>query len=167
MQNITIRPERDADIEAIRAVVEAAFANHPHSDQSEGRIVDALRTAGALTVSMVAVNADTIVGHSSFSPITIGGAAVDWYGLAPVSVLPAHQNAGIGSALIRDGLARIQALGAQGCVVLGEPAYYERFGFKLDAAHCPDGLPPEYFQVLPFGPSIPEGKAAYHAALSA
>ncbi len=164
MSDTIIRPERAEDQSAIRAVIEAAFANHPHSNQSEGRIVDGLRAAGALTLSLVALQGDDVIGHIAFSPITIGGKPVDWYGLGPVAVLPSHKSKGVGGALIREGLARLTPLGAKGCVLLGEPDYYTRFGFKLDAALCPEGLPPEYFQSLPFAEDVPKGKAAYHAA---
>ena len=97
----------------------AAFADHPHSEQTEGYINDALRRAGALTLSLVAHEDGRQVGHAAFSPVTIGDGSADWYGLGPVAVLPGMQGRGVGAALIREGLARLRALGAAGCVVMG------------------------------------------------
>ena len=166
MPSIAIRPERADDRRAIRTVVEAAFANRPYSNQTEGRIVDALRAAGALTMSLVATDGDAVVGHIAFSPVTIGGKAVDWYGLGPVAVRPDLQRKGIGSALINEGLTQLRARAAQGCILLGDPAYYSRFGFKVDPPRCPEDLPGQYFHVLPFGPTMPSGKFAYHTAFA-
>ncbi|KEX96141.1 GCN5 family acetyltransferase, partial [Brucella ceti B1/94] len=90
-----------------------------------------------------------------------------WYGLGPVSVLPARQGEGIGGKLIREGLAQLRGAGARGCVLLGDLGYYGRFGFKADARQKLPGVPPEYFQCLAFGPDMPQGDVAYHAAFDA
>lgn len=127
MSGITIRPEQAADIRAVFAVHRAAFGQ-----PDEAELVDRLRVSARPQVSLVAVAADgAIVGHIFFSPVTIEGAPDDWLamGLAPVGVLPARQNAGIGDALCRAGLDACRALGAQAAVVLGHPPYYPRFGF--------------------------------------
>lgn len=97
----TIRSETPADIEAIAAVTKAAFAMLAISDHTEQYIVEALRAAGALTVSLVAERAGRVVGHIAFSPVTISDGTPGWYGLGPVSVLPECQRQGIGAALIR------------------------------------------------------------------
>ncbi|WP_454813718.1 GNAT family N-acetyltransferase [Labrys neptuniae] len=162
-----IRPERADDIGIIRAVTKAAFEAMAHSSQTEAAIVDALRAAGALTLSLVAEKAGEIVGHVAFSPVTIDGAFRRWYGLGPVSVRPDCQRDGIGRALIEAGLADLRRLMAEGCVVLGDPAYYSRFGFKNDARLCLPGLPPVYFQCLPFGADTPHGNVAYHPGFEA
>lgn len=117
-----IRPERPDDREGIRAVHDAAFKG-----TAESRIVDALRAAGALTISLVALVNDVIVGHIAFSPVTIDGRDVG--ALAPVGVLPSHQHAGIGDALCCRGLETARELGVRACVVLGHASYYPRFGF--------------------------------------
>lgn len=140
-----IRQEQQCDHAAIANITAAAFAGLEHSDGSEPRIIERLRAAGDLTISLVAVEDDQLIGHVAFSPVTIDDAFVDWFGLGPVSVGPAHQGRGIGSALIRQGLDRLRALGAAGCVVLGEPAYYTRFGFERDDRLTYEGAPPEYF----------------------
>ncbi len=166
MSTLRIRPETDADLAAIREIVCSAFANHLHSQQTEHRIVDALREHGALTLSLVAERDGTPVGHVAFSPVSIDGHVNGWYGLGPVAVLPAAQGCGIGRALIEAGLSELRSRGAAGCVVVGEPAYYQRFGFHAQPDLTLPGLPPEYFMALTFGATTPAGTVAYHAAFS-
>ena len=105
-----IRNETAADADAITAVTLAAFATLEISQHTEQFIVKALRAAGALTVSLVAELDGRVVGHVAFSPVVLSDGTPDWHGLGPVSVLPAHQRQGIGKALIRQGLARLQAM---------------------------------------------------------
>lgn len=159
-----IRPERPEDAATIHALTDAAFAGMPFSDQTEARVVDGLRAAGALTLSLVATEADEILGHVAFSPVTVNGEAVGWYGLGPVSVWPARQRSGVGQALIRDGLQRLAALGAGGCVLLGDPAYYRRFGFANDPSLHLVGAPPWAFQCLTLDGPRPEGEVRFHPA---
>ncbi|MGF7053500.1 putative acetyltransferase [Bosea sp. OAE752] len=159
-----IRPEQPADAAAIRALTTEAFAAAPHSSGTEAAIIDGLRAAGALTLSLVAVEGGEIVGHVAFSPVTIDGAERGWFGLGPVSVQPGRQRGGIGSGLIRDGLQRLREIGAGGCVLLGDPGYYGRFGFAADPALVLEGVPPEYFMRLAFGAGVPAGTVRYHAA---
>jgi putative acetyltransferase len=159
-----IRPETARDIAEIQTLVTIAFEGAPHSDGTEGAIVDALRAAGALTTSLVAERDGLIVGHVAFSPVEIDGKSVDWYGLGPVAVRPDQQRQGVGVRLIEAGLDEIKALGARGCVVLGDPAYYSRFGFSADAALQFPGVPHEYFQRLAFGDDKRHGIVRYHSA---
>jgi putative acetyltransferase len=160
-----IRDERDEDAAAISRVTAAAFANAPHSSGTEARIVAALRQAGALTISLAAVSDDgRIVGHVAFSPVQIDGAAGRWYGLGPVSVTPDLQRQGIGGKLIREGLARLAAMNADGCVLLGDPLYYSRFGFVSDPALTYGGAPNPYFQRLVLKSEPPKGDVSYHPA---
>ena len=159
-----IRPEQPADTDAIRALTTEAFAAAPHSSGTEAAIVDGLRAAGALTLSLVAVQDGAIVGHVAFSPVTIDGAESGWFGLGPVSVRPDRQRGGIGSGLIREGLRRLRENGAGGSVLLGDPAYYGRFGFAADPALVLEGVPPEYFMRLAFDAEPPAGTVRYHAA---
>lgn len=161
-----IQLERPTDAAAIRRLTEIAFTGIPYSDGTEARIVDALRAAGALTISLVAIEAGEIIGHAAFSPVTINGVAGEWYGLAPVSVLPDRQRQGIGQALIRDGLARLQSMKAAGCVVLGDPGYYGRFGFRSDPELVYADVPPGYFQRLVFHGAAPKGEVRYHPGFS-
>ena len=164
---IAIRDERPGDAEGLDGLIARAFADHPYSDGSETRIVRALRASGALTLSLVAFDTTHIVvGHVAFSPVVLSDGSLGWYGLAPVSVDPPHQRRGIGRALVGEGLARLRALGASGCVVLGDPAYYALFGFSLrpELFYAPG--PPDHFQALTFGGPFPRAEVAYHAAFN-
>ena len=162
-----IRSEAPADADAITSVTIAAFLTLEISQHTEQFIVKALRAAGALAVSLVAELDGRVVGHVAFSPVVLSDGTPDWHGLGPVSVLPAHQRQGIGKALIRQGLARLQAMGARGCCLVGHPDYYRKFGFRnLDQlAHA--GVPPEYFLALSFDGHWPQGAVAFHEAFGA
>lgn len=162
--NPAIRPERAGDAAAIHSLVAAAFVGHPHSDGSEPGIVDRLRAAGALTLSLVAEQDGAIIGHAAFSAVTISDSASGWYGLGPLAVAPERQGEGIGGALVRAGLDALRRSSAQGCVVLGEPGYYGRFGFTQMPALTFPGPPAEYFQAIPFDGPAPTGTVTYHAA---
>ena len=162
--NATIRPERAGDEAAIHGVVAAAFDGHPHSDGSEPGIVDALRADGDLAISLVAEEGGAIVGHVAFSPVSVSDGSQGWFGLGPAAVDPARQGEGIGTALIERGLDLLRDRGAAGCVVLGNPAYYARFGFAHDPALTYPGPPPEYFQRLVIGNSGAQGVVAYAGA---
>ncbi len=158
-----IRAERAGDEATIRRVTAAAFAGAAHSAGTEPDIIDRLRIADALTISLVAEDQGAIVGHAAFSPVEIGTAA-GWFGLGPVAVAPAQQRRGIGNALVVRGLALLREQGARGCVVLGDPAYYARFGFAHDPRVEYPGPPPEYFQIISFAGPAPAGVVRYHAA---
>lgn len=162
-----IRCEEAADIEAIRRITRAAFALVEHSSQTEADIVDALRAAGVLTISLVAVEAGAVNGHIAFSPVMIDARDVGWFGLGPVSVHPDRQGRGIGDRLVREGLSRLRDAGAKGCVVLGDPGYYRRFGFENDATLVLEGVPQEYFMRLAFDGQTPCGRATYHESFDA
>lgn len=168
MVAVTIRDERAEDTAAIRAVTLAAFAGLPSSEQTEAAIVEALRAAGALALSLVAMEGDAVVGHVAFSPIAVEGAAAPgWFGVGPLSVRPDRQRRGVGTALMRAGLARLTDMGAKGCVLAGDPAYYRRFGFQVSSSLSYPDLPAEYFQVLALTPEMPSGTVAFHPAFAA
>lgn len=162
-----IRNETPVDAGAIEAVTIAAFEHAPHTDPTEHFIVRALRRAHALSVSLVAEDDGEIVGHVAISPVSISDGAAHWYGLGPISVLPQRQGQGVGTQLMQQALAALRALGAAGCVVLGDPQYYARFGFTQQPALTLPGVPQEYFQALVFGVTLPEGSVTYHSAFSA
>lgn len=162
-----IRPEEGKDIAAIRRLTKAAFAAVDHSSQTEAEIIDTLREAGALTVSLVAVDEGEVVGHVAYSPVMIDGMDRGWYGLGPVSVRPDRQRQGIGGRLVREGLSCLVKAGARGCVVLGDPDYYKRFGFENDADLYFEGVPAEYFMRLAFKLPVPKGRVDYHNAFNA
>jgi predicted N-acetyltransferase YhbS len=164
---LDIRPERRADVAAISRVTTAAFATAPHSSGTEARIVEGLRAGRALTISLVAEDGGEIVGHVAFSRVTIAGADGDWYGLGPISVQPDRQRRGLGQSLVRTGLDQLRALRAAGCVVLGDPGYYRRFGFQSDPALTYGGDHSPYFQRLIIDGPPPSGDVIYHPAFEA
>jgi putative acetyltransferase len=165
--NVEIRDERAEDAQAIRRVTNAAFKLNSHASGTEAAIIEALREANALTVSLVATMDNEVVGHVAFSPITIDGRNLSWFGLGPVSVKPELHGHGIGSALIREGLSRLKQAGATGCVLLGDPAFYRRFGFENDPALHYEGAPAQYFMSLYFHDVNPSGKVAFHKGFAA
>ena len=87
-----------------------------------------------------------------------------WVGLGPISVAPLVQSRGVGSALMNDALSRLRERGFAGCVLVGDPAYYRRFGFRSEPSLVLPGVPPEYFQALVFDGDVPSGEVAYHRA---
>ncbi len=159
-----IRDETPDDIAAIRAVTKAAFAPMPYSSQTEAEIVDGLRAADAVRLSLVAVAEGTVVGHVVFSDVMIDGREGGWVGLGPVSVRPDRQKAGIGSRLIEEGLERMRAQGAAGCLLVGDPGYYGRFGFRTVSGLTYEGVPDEYVLALPFAGAPPTGAVKFHPA---
>ena len=159
-----IRDENPSDGPEIRALTDAAFAPVAYSDGSEGAIVDGLRAGDALHISLVAAEGADIVGHVAFSPVSIGAVKTGWFGLGPVSVAVSRQKTGIGSALINAGLERLRDQGAAGVVVLGDPAYYSRFGFESVETVWYGDAPSPYFQRLLLNGPDAQGQAAYHAA---
>jgi putative acetyltransferase len=165
--SIEIRNETAADVAAIEALTAAAFLNAPHADHTEQFIVNALRNAGKLTISLVADAEGTLVGHVAVSPVSISDGATGWFGLGPVSVVPEHQGRGVGSRLVREALRMLREQGAVGCVVVGEPRYYSRFGFQADPKLTFPEVPPEYLQAIAFGSSRPHGIVSYHEAFNA
>lgn len=167
--NVEIRIEAAFDAAAVGAVTTAAFLNAPHTDHTEQFIVNALRKAGKLTVSLVAEADGEVIGHVAVSPVTISDGTPGWQGLGPISVAPARQGQGVGSRLMREALRVLREKGAAGCVVLGEPGYYGRFGFRAEPGLVLPGVPPEYFQALSFNgaAAIPHGSVAYDEAFNA
>ena len=157
-----IRKETDADFEAITEVTIAAFKTLPISNHTEQFIIKGLRTAGVLTISLVAQVEDQIVGHIAFSPVKITDGTKEWYGLGPVSVLPECQKKGIGKSLIKEGMFLLKELGGQGCSLVGDPNYYHRFGFKNYPELIHEGVPQEVFLTLPFTEKVPQGTVIFH-----
>lgn len=167
--SLSLRDALPADDDAIRAVHVAAFATHPFSAHDEQRIVDRLRARGRLSLSLVGCDAQgAVVAHAAFSPVRVAGRDCGWFGLGPLGVLPSQQGLGLGSRLVRLGLERLRARGAAGCVVLGEPAYYGRFGFAPCAGLRLPGPPPSHFMALALDARpLPAGEVAYDEAFAA
>ncbi len=164
---ITIRNETKDDIRAITEVTVEAFKTLEVSDQTEQYIIEALRAANALTLSLVAEVGGKVVGHIAFSPVTISDGTMHWYGLGPVSVLPEYQRRGIGKALIQEGISKLKDLGARGCCVVGHPQYYKKFGFENFAGLVLEGVPQEVFFAISFDGRIPHGHVTFHEGFKA
>lgn len=152
-----IRPEKSGDEKAIYDLTVKAFEPMSYSAGTEAPIIDGLRKDGDLTVTLVAVEDKEIVGHIAFSPITINSRHNGWYGLGPVSVRPDLQRKGIGSKLIKEGLAILQSKNATGCALIGNPDYYYRFGFKSDGNLTYGDISTDYVQWLSFGDDVASG----------
>ncbi|HWL66774.1 MAG TPA: N-acetyltransferase [Geminicoccus sp.] len=146
--DVAVRAERAGDEAAIAALITAAFATAPYRSGTEAAIVAELRRSGRLALSLVATAGAELVGHVACSPVTISDGSAGWFGLGPLAVASSWQRQGIGRALVEAGLEQLCQRKAAGCVVLGDPAYYRRFGFVADPALVLPGLPAEYFQVL-------------------
>ena len=165
--DLSIRPEIAADIPAIADLTRRAFATLAISQHTEQFIIAGLRAAGALSVSLVAEMEGRCVGHVALSPVQISDGSEGWFGLGPISVEPDLQNRVIGTRLMHEGLTAVRSLGARGCLLVGEPKFYARFGFKNEPSILLEGVPPEVFLCLGFGSPLPAGKATFHPAFFA
>ena len=164
---IVIRSETPDDVCAITEVTIAAFKTLEISNHTEQFIIEALRAAKALTVSLVAEEDGCVIGHIAFSPVTISDGTQNWYGLGPVSVLPEYQRRGIGKSLIKEGLSQLKELNAQGCCLVGHPDYYKKLGFKNMSGLIHEGVPHEVFLSLSFDGHIPQGTVTFHEGFKA
>ena len=167
MKQIIIRNETDADVTAITEVTIAAFKTLEISRHTEQFIIEALRAAKALTISLIAEMDDRVIGHIAFSPLTISDGTQNWYGLGPVSVLPEYQRQGIGTTLIQKGLSRLRDIGARGCCLVGHPDYYKKFEFKNIWGLVYEGVPQEVFFALSFDGHYPQGTVTFHEGFKA
>lgn len=156
-----IRPELPGDVPGVRAVLEAAFGGTQEADA-----VERLHADGDLVLALVAHEAGGAAGYAAFPRLALdlGGRSVPAVGLAPLGVLPARQRQGIGSALVRAGIARLKDRGERLLFVLGDPAYYGRFGFAAMDGFVSRYAGP-YFQALKLAPDAPDaGRVIYPKA---
>jgi putative acetyltransferase len=140
---VEIRDERSQDTAAIREVNSLAFAQDQEAD-----LVDALRSASAVLISLVATVNGRVVGHILYSPSSIAG--VRGAALGPMAVIPEYQRQGIGSRLVETGNRRLQTAGCPFIVVVGHPEFYPRFGFKPARARgitCEWNVPDNVFMI--------------------
>lgn len=159
-----IRNETNADIAAIGRVVTEAMRLLAQSTGTEAAIVERLRAAGALTLSLVAEEDGEVVGHLAASAARIG--TQDGWGLiGPLAVAPLRHRRGIGSALMAEALRRLRAT-CRGAALVGDPAYYVRFGFRAYPGLEVPGCPPEVVLALPFDDTEPRGELIHHPAFS-
>lgn len=163
---IRIHPESPEDFDAIDDLLDEAFVFDSHSQHNEAKVVRTLREKGQLTLSLVAIHdSGERVGHIAFSPVHIDDGSTQglsgWVGLGPMAVLPRLQRRGIGRKLIERGLADIQALDIPGCVVLGEPGFYQQFGFNTHPELILPGALAPFFLAQSFQGKVPTGQVAY------
>lgn len=163
--DVIIRPETARDHAAIYDVTKRAFAPMPYSDGDEQDVIDRLRAAGALAISLVAERDGVVVGHVAFSPAFAADGSGGWFALGPVSVEPGLQRQGVGKMLINAGVQMLRERDAAGCVLVGNPKYYSRFGFKPFPDLAPDGQPAEFFMILPLRVTAPRVVVGFHPVL--
>ena len=161
-----IKEESPAHYAAIRHVTQAAFAPMSFSSGTEAKIIETLRAEGDLSLSLVAIGQGGLLGHCSFSPVKISGAAGNWYALGPIAVGPSNQRQGLGRALVTEGLSRLKTQGAQGCVVIGNPQIYGRFGFQSDRQLMYGALDRALVQRIIFQGSAPFGQVSFAPAFN-
>ena len=156
---IRIRHETADDADGVRAVNDAAFGQ-----PDESRIVDAVRAAKHATVSLVAEEGARIIGHILFTPMTLEPpcGTVRLVALGPMAVTPDRQRIGVGTALVRTGLAECRRGGAQAVVVIGHTPFYARFGFRPASQYglrSPFEVPDEVFMAVELVPAALAGAA--------
>lgn len=164
VDEICIRVERPGDVATIQRITEQAFAQVPHASGSEARIIDNLREAGVL-LSWIAESAeDGVIGQVSLSPVWIGDSSEGWFGLGPIAVDPQYQRRGVGSRLVEAATSYLRSIGACGCILIGDPGWYRRFGFHPapDMRFAEVSAP--WLMVLPFVEDWPRGEVHYHPA---
>jgi putative acetyltransferase len=161
----TIRPERAEDVPRIGPLITAAFLTAAHADGTEAAIVERLRAAGALELSLVAADGPTLVGQVAASPVSIDGRP-GWAGIGPLAVRADRRRAGIGARLMDAALADLRARGLAGAVLVGDPGFYARFGFAARPGLTVPGIPDAYVLALPFAGRAPVGAIAFHPAFS-
>lgn len=157
-----IRNETARDIPAIGRAVTEAMLMLPQSTGTEARIVDELREQGALALSLVAEDDGEVVGYLAASPARVGRQE-GWGLIGPLVVLPSRHGQGIGSALMGEALRRLRET-SRGAALVGDPAYYGRFGFRAFPGLIVTGCPPEVVQALPFDGAEPRGELIHHPA---
>ncbi len=165
MSDLTIREETPADAAAISALTTRAFATAEHSSGMEATIVEKLRDADALSLSLVAERDGRIVGHVAVSPVTVSDGTEGWYGLGPVSVEPELQRRRIGTDLINRAADIMEKRGAEGLTVVGDEVFYTRFGFLPIPFFYHPEVPEEHFLSVRLNAAdYPDGEVTYHPA---
>jgi len=163
---IIVRNERPEDVDHIRDLTEMAFRDRRYSCKREHFLIDDLRAANALTVSLVALTESTIIGHVALSPVSMTGASGPWFGLGPISVLPAWQRKGVGTAMMKEALSRLTQQQAAGCILVGDPRFYKRFSFAHDSSIIAENEPLEYTMILRLSVNSDHGIARFHDAFT-
>lgn len=162
LMNCLIRPERTDDHVTIYDITKRAFAPMPFSDGDEQELIGRFRDAGVLALSLVADMDGTVVGQITLTPAFAADDSAGWFALGPIAVAPEFQSKKIGSKLIDAAIVWLHEQEAAGCVLVGNPAYYNRFGFAQYPALAPNGEPSEYYQILPLRVQEPSVVVDFH-----
>ncbi|MEM8919215.1 MAG: N-acetyltransferase [Pseudomonadota bacterium] len=160
--HISIRGEKKSDEAMIYEITTRAFAPMPFSDGNEQDLIDRFRKSGALEISLVAELEDAIVGQVTFTRAFAADGSPGWYALGPVAVEPELQGQRIGEELIEAGLAELRKRAAAGCILVGNPDYYRRFGFRGFPELRPERQPAEFYQILPLDVAEPDVVIEFH-----
>lgn len=163
---LEIRTETPGDASQITEVINRAFEGKWYAEGDEADLVVRLRALDDLAISLVAVCEGQVIGQIAFSPAELDGCFTGWFGLGPVAVHPDYQGWGVGSALMLAGFKELTELDAKGCILVGDPNFYGRFGFVLAPDNCPDDQPREYFMVKTLRAEVPVGQFAFHPAFN-
>jgi putative acetyltransferase len=159
---LLIRTEEPQHIETIQDLIRRAFAPMPFGDNNDQHLTNRFRSAGVLSLSLVAEKEGVIAGHVALTPAVHESGAAGWFALGPLAVEPHLQRRGIGTALIAEAKAWLASRGAAGCIVMGDTNYYPRHGFLPAPETAPVNEPAAYFMVLAMQRQIPPGSFAFH-----
>jgi len=157
-----IRTETTGDVPAISQVVTEALLMLAQSTGTEAGIVESLRAEGGLILSLVVEDEGNVIGYLAASPARIG-TQEGWGLIGPLVVSPSRHRQGIGTALMAEALRRLRVI-SRGAVLVGDPAYYGRFGFRAFPGLGVTGCPPDVVQALPFDGTEPRGEVIHHPA---
>lgn len=157
-----IRPERPSDEAAIHDLIMRAFAPMPFAGGDEQILPARFRAADVLALSLVAELDGEIVGQVTLTPALAADGSSGWYALGPIAVEPRVQKQAIGTRLIEAATSWMRTQNAAGCALVGNPAYYSRFGWQPFPALAPKGEPAEYYQILPLGVAEPRAVVGFH-----
>lgn len=165
MEKLWIRREAEEDISSIHRLVARSYETARHSAHNAPQIVEGLRDADVLSLSLVAIQGFDVVGYIAASPVLISDGTGGWYGLGPVAVDPERQNVGIGGSLMGQALQELREGGAGGVVSLGDPDFYRRFGFEVIEGLAYRAAPAgELLAMNLCDSSVPQGSVSYHQA---
>lgn len=161
---MNVRPECSNDYAQIETLTKLAFQDKPYASGTEQFLAQKLRTAQAMTLSLVIEESNVIVGHIAVSPVKINGKLNAYFGIGPLAVLPTKQGKGYGTKLLQVALDYLKNKDANCCVLVGDPNYYSRVGFSIDKHLYYRDAPAEYFQSVWFCDEKVTGEVTFHTA---
>jgi putative acetyltransferase len=160
--SVQIRHECAEDAQAIHDLTARAFAPMPFAGGDEQLLPARFRSANVLALSLVAELGGKVIGQLTLTPAIAADSAPGWFALGPISVDPDYQKHGIGSRMIAAAIGWLKSKNAAGCALVGNPAYYGRFGWRPAPDLTPAGEPAEYYQILPLADAEPKTIISFH-----